>query len=147
MPYFDYCLFPVPTEKLDAYKAFSQRMAEVHRSMGLFTSPTACWTLNRTMARSFTPMVQEAKSRAQNCAIFPPQRPPVSENRHPVLDRVAEQSRARRAVAADPGGPGVQPRDDEELIFEGARLVAGGFFKLLKTWIDVPTAKQKTRCR
>jgi uncharacterized protein YbaA (DUF1428 family) len=27
----------------------------------------------------------------------------------------------------------VQPQDDEEIIFEGARLVAGGFFKLLET--------------
>ncbi len=29
--------------------------------------------------------------------------------------------------------PSVQPQDNEGAVFEGARLIAGGFFKLLET--------------
>jgi uncharacterized protein YbaA (DUF1428 family) len=34
MSYFDCYLIPVPDSKLEAYKAFSQRMAEVYREYG-----------------------------------------------------------------------------------------------------------------
>ncbi len=134
MSYFDCYLIPVPTDKLDAYRSFSERIAKVYREYGavcvidcILDAETADGT--QFHAEGAQSQVEDAQLRDFNAAAA------AKDGETIILSWTEWPSKSSRdellpRVLADPR---VQPRDDEGMIFEGARLVAGGFFKLLET--------------
>lgn len=86
------------------------------------------------MARSSMPRARKLMFRAPSSAIST-QRQPPKEGETVILSWTEWPSKDARddllpRVLADPR---VQPEDGEKAVFEGARLVAGGFAKLLDT--------------
>lgn len=134
MSYFDCYLVPVPTAKLDAYKLFSQRMAKVYREYGALRVIDCILDPETTDGTQFHAEgaqadVQGAELRDFNAAAA------TKEGETVILSWTEWPSKDARddllpRVLADPR---VQPEDGEKAIFEGARLVAGGFAKLLDT--------------
>ncbi len=132
MSYFDCYLIPVPAAKLDAYKLFSERIAEVYREYGAlrvtdcildpgtadgtqFHAEGAQAEVKRAELRDFK---AAAASQDGETVILSWTEWPSKDARDELLPR----------VLADPR---VQPKEGEDAIFEGARLIAGGFFELL----------------
>nr|WP_064245462.1 DUF1428 domain-containing protein [Rhizobium leguminosarum]OAP96833.1 hypothetical protein A4U53_37465 [Rhizobium leguminosarum] len=132
MSYFDCYLIPVATDKLDAYKLFTERMAKVYREYGalrvtdcIFDPATADGT--QFHAEGAKAEVQAAELRDFKTAAA------AKDGETVILSWTEWPSKDARdellpRVLADPR---VQPEDGEDAIFEGARLIAGGFFKLL----------------
>jgi uncharacterized protein YbaA (DUF1428 family) len=52
MSYFDCYLIPVRTEKLDAYRSFSERIVKVHREYGAIVWWSVCLMPRQRMAHS-----------------------------------------------------------------------------------------------
>ena len=132
MSYFDCYLIPVPAAKLTAYKDFSERMAAVYRDYGAirlvdcvldpdtadgsqFHADGAQSALEGTALRGFA---AAAAVREGETVVLSWTEWPSKEARDEALPR----------VLADPR---VQPDDDQEMIFDGRRLVAGGFLALI----------------
>lgn len=131
MTYIDGYLIPIAIDKLDAYKVFSEKIASVYREYGA--------------------------TRIVDCLLDPGD----GEQFHAdeARDALADAGPLRDFVAAADAGPGetvilswtewpskaardaglkkvlsdprVQPKPDEEMLFEGRRLVAGGFTRLM----------------
>lgn len=133
MSYFDGYLIPVPAEKLDAYRRFSAQMAAIYREYGavrivdgLLDPETADGTdfhadgaqagLEESELRDFR---AAAAARDGEVVILSWTEWPSKAKRDEALPR----------VLADPR---VQPEEGQEMIFEGRRLVAGGFFGLVE---------------
>jgi uncharacterized protein YbaA (DUF1428 family) len=134
MSYFDCYLIPVPTVKLGAYKAFSQRMAEVYREYGALRVTDCVLDSETTDGTQFH--ADGAQNEVQGAALRDfPEAAAARAGETVILSWTEWVNKAQRdallpRILADPR---VQPRDDEEMIFEGTRLVAGGFFRLLET--------------
>lgn len=132
MSCFDCYLIPVPAVRLEAYRRFSERMAVVYRDYGAvrlvdcmldpdtadgsaFHADGAQSALQDTVLRDFP---AAAASREDEVVVLSWTEWPSKQARDEALPR----------VLADPR---VQPDDGQETIFEGHRLVAGGFLTLL----------------
>jgi uncharacterized protein YbaA (DUF1428 family) len=134
MSYFDCYLIPVPTGKMDAYKSFSRRMARIYREYGALRIVDCVLDEGVSDGTQFhaegaQDQVRDAQLRDFKTAAA------TEEGETVILSWTEWPSKEARdtllpRVLADPR---VQPQDGEETIFEGARLVAGGFFKLLQT--------------
>jgi uncharacterized protein YbaA (DUF1428 family) len=132
MSYFDYYLIPVSAAKLAAYKRFSELMAKVYREYGavrvvdcVLDPDTSDGT--RFHADGAQAQVQAASLRSFQTAAA------TKAGEIVVLSWTEWPSKTARdeglpRVLADPR---VQPEDGQEVVFEGTRLVAGGFFKLV----------------
>ncbi|WP_164813786.1 DUF1428 domain-containing protein [Sinorhizobium medicae] len=122
------------SHRLDAYKLFSQRMAKVYREYGALRVIDCILDPETTDGTHFHAEgaqadVQGAELRDFNAAAA------TKEGETVILSWTEWPSKDARddllpRVLADPR---VQPEDGEKAIFEGARLVAGGFAKLLDT--------------
>jgi uncharacterized protein YbaA (DUF1428 family) len=132
MPYFDCALIPVPTGKLAAYKTFSEAIARVYRECGAtrvvdcvldaaggqgadFHAEGAREALAEAVLRDFP---RAADARAGETVV-------LSWTEWP--SKAARDAGLQRALA----DPRVQPQPGEPALFEGHRLVAGGFTQLL----------------
>ncbi|MGB3814060.1 MAG: DUF1428 domain-containing protein [Shinella sp.] len=133
MTYIDGYLIPIATDKLDAYKAFSEKIASVYREYGAI--------------------------RIVDCLLDPGDDDGKQFHADEARDALADAGPLRDFIAAADAGPGetvilswtewpskaardaglkkalsdprVQPKPDEEMLFEGRRLVAGGFTRLM----------------
>lgn len=134
MSYFDCYLIPLPTEKLGAYKTFSQRMAEVYREYGALRVTDCVLDSDTIDGTQFHAEGVQSEVQGAELRDFPAAAA-ARAGETVILSWTEWVSKAQRdallpQILADPR---VQPRNDEEMIFEGTRLVAGGFFKLLET--------------
>ncbi|NMJ39966.1 DUF1428 family protein [Roseomonas sp. JC162] len=132
MPYVDCYLIPVPEPKLEAYRRFSTEMAAVYREYGAgrivdclldagtadgaaFHADGAQADLAGTPLRDFR---AAAAARTGEVVVVSWTEWPSKAVRDDALPRILADAR-------------VQPKDGEEAIFEGRRLVAGGFHMLI----------------
>lgn len=132
MAYFDGYLIPVATDKLEAYRVFSEKIAAVYREYGAtrivdcvldagaedgaqFHADEARDALGTGPLRNF-PIAADA--RAGETVILSWTEWPSKQARDTGLEK----------ALADPR---VQPQPGEDVLFEGRRLVAGGFNLLM----------------
>lgn len=133
MAYVDGYLIPISAGKLGAYKAFSKKIAAVYRECGA-TRVVDC-LFDPDIANSEQFHADEARGELADAG--------------PLRDFIsAADARAGETVilswtewpskqARDSGlkkalsDPRVQPKAGEDALFEGRRLIAGGFTKLL----------------
>jgi len=133
MSYFDCYLIPVPTAKLDAYKAFSQRMAVVYREYGALRVIDCRLDSATSDGTHFHADGAQSEVQGEELRDFPAAAA-ARYGETVILSWTEWRSKVERdaqlpQILADPR---VQPRDVEEMIFEGDRLIAGAFYKLLE---------------
>ncbi|MCZ0736576.1 DUF1428 domain-containing protein [Phreatobacter sp. AB_2022a] len=132
MSYFDCYLIPVPTAKLAAYKDFSARMAVVYREHGAVRLVDCVLDPDTVDGAQFH--ADGAQSALEGAALRGfPAAAAVREGETVVLSWTEWPSKEARDAALPRvlADPRVQPDDDQEMIFEGRRLIAGGFLALL----------------
>jgi len=132
LSYFDCYLIPVRAEMLDTYKVFSQQLAALSREYGALRivdcllDPT---TSDGTQfhAESVQPELQSSALRdfPIAAATEPGETVILSWTEWPSKEK---RDDALPRLLADPR---IQPQEGQEAIFEGRRLIAGGFFKLV----------------
>lgn len=132
MPYFDCYLIPVPTAKLDAFKCLSQQMASVYREYGAVRQVDCILDPDTADGSQFHADGAQAQLQAAALRDFPTAAA-AQEGEIVVLSWTEWPSKSARdeglpRVLADPR---VQPQDNQEVIFEGKRLIAGGFLGLV----------------
>ena len=133
MPYYDAYLIPIVRDRLDAYRAFSEKIAAVYREHGatriteliLDDEGGAGDSFHAEGARDELP--ESLRDFAAAAAADPAETVILSWTEWP--DRAA-RDRGLTAVLADPR---VQPDPADGVIFEGRRLVSGAFTHLA-TW-------------
>lgn len=134
MSYFDCYLIPVPTTKLDMYKSFSERIVRVYREYGA-RGVVDC-VLDEAVVDGTQFHAEGAQAQVQDALLRDFKAAAATKEGETVIlswtEWPSKEARDRDLplVLADPR---VQPHNNEETIFEGARLIAGGFFKLLET--------------
>jgi uncharacterized protein YbaA (DUF1428 family) len=133
MSYYDCALIPVPTGKLDAYKAFSAHVAAVYREYGA-VSVIDC-LLDRDTAYDASFHAEGARETLDDDALRDFSTAADARDGEVVIlswtewpDKPTRDEGTRRALA----DPRIQPKPGEEVIFEGQRLIAGSFTPLLK---------------
>lgn len=132
MSYFDCYLIPVPITKLDSYKHFSERMASVYREYGA-VRVVEC-VLDPDAADGALFHADEAQAQVQAASLRDFHAAAATRSGEIVVlswtEWLSKSERDERLprVLADPR---VQPEDGQEVIFEGTRLIAGGFSKLI----------------
>jgi len=132
MSYFDCSLIPVPRAKLEAYRRFSEHMAGIAREYGAVRQVDC--VLDPETADGAAFHAEEARDVLQGVTLRDFPLAAAAEGGETVILSWTEwPSKAARdeglpRMLADPR---VQPEPGQETIFEGRRLVAGGFFKLL----------------
>lgn len=132
MSYFDAYLIPVPEAKLDAYRLFSERIAAVYREYGALRVVDGLLDPDTADGTSFHAEEARAELGAAPLRDFRAAAA-AGPGDVVVLSWTEWPSKAARdaclpRVLADPR---VQPAEGEDTIFEGSRLVAGGFLKLM----------------
>lgn len=133
MSYVDCYLIPVPTNQIDAYREFSERISRVYRDYGALRIVDCVLDDNTADGKEFH--AEDARSTLQEVAL---RNFPVAADARAgetvVLSWTEWPSKSARdellpQVLSDPR---VQPEEGQKVIFEGTRLIAGGFFKLLE---------------
>ncbi|WP_370677683.1 DUF1428 domain-containing protein [Pleomorphomonas sp. PLEO] len=129
MSYFDCYLIPVPETKLETYRHFSKKIASVYRDYGAVRvidcvlDPDAQFHADEARAEIDAAALRDFRAAAA-----------TSPGEVVVLSWTEWPSKTVRDeclphVLSDPR---IQPEDGEDAIFEGKRLVAGGFFKVME---------------
>jgi uncharacterized protein YbaA (DUF1428 family) len=132
MSYFDCYLIPVPTIKLETYKRFSEKMASVYREYGAVRVVDCVLDPDTADGAQFH--ADEAQAQVQAASLRDFQAAAATRTGEIVVlswtewPSKSDRDECLLRVLADPR---VQPEDGQEVIFEGARLIAGGFFKLI----------------
>lgn len=134
MSYFDAYLIPVPEGKLAQYEAFSARISAVYREYGALRVIDCLLDPETADGAAFHAEGAREAAAAAELRDFQ-----AAADTRPgevvVLSFTEWPSKAVRddtlpRVLADPR---VQPDPDEDMIFEGTRLVAGGFHTLVES--------------
>ena len=134
MSYFDGYLIPVPVNKLDAYKRFSEKIAKVYREYGAIRIVDC--VLDDDAANSAEFHAEEARSALdddkQGLRDFGTAAA-IEAEETVILSWTEWPSKAVRDEGLERAlrDPRVQPVEGEEILFEGRRLIAGGFNKLM----------------
>lgn len=132
MSYFDCYLIPVDAAKLDAYAEFSESIGAVYREYGALRVVDCVLDPETADATQFH--ADGAKSDLQGLALRDfAAAAATREGEIVVLSWTEWRSKQARdealpRVLADPR---VQPQPGQQPMFEGARLIAGGFRKLI----------------
>jgi len=132
MSYVDGYLIPLPLAKLAAYRQFSAQVAQVYREHGALRVVDCI--LDADVANGAGFHAQEARSELGNAELRDFERAAaVTHGETVILSWTEWPSKAARdeGLAKALADPRVQPDDAEEMLFEGRRLIAGGFNKLL----------------
>ncbi|MDE2445247.1 MAG: DUF1428 domain-containing protein [Alphaproteobacteria bacterium] len=133
MSYFDCYLIPVATNKLEAYRLFSEEVARVYQEYGA-TRVVDC-VLDTDAADGMQFHAVEARDKLN---ISPEQlrdfqvAAAITAGETVVLSWTEWPNKAARdlGLAKALADPRIQPKEGQEILFEGHRLVAGGFSKL-----------------
>ena len=134
MSYFDCYLIPVATEKLEAYKQFSEQIAKVYREYGAIRIVDCVLNADATNGALFH--AEEAREALKESA--EPLRDfqtaaAIKTGEIVVLSWTEWPSKTARdsGLAKALSDPRVQPKEGQGVLFEGRRLIAGGFAKLI----------------
>jgi uncharacterized protein YbaA (DUF1428 family) len=132
MSYFDCALIPVPTAKLAAYKSFSEQMARISLEYGVLRQVDCVLDPDAGNGAKFH--AEEARDLLQGVKLRDfPMAAAAQDGETVILSWTEWPSKEARdqglpRLLADPR---VQPQDGQETLFEGRRLIAGGFLKLV----------------
>ncbi|SEP81355.1 Uncharacterized conserved protein YbaA, DUF1428 family [Devosia sp. YR412] len=134
MSYFDCYLIPVPVYKMAEYKEFSAEMAAVYVEYGAIAVVDCVLDEQQADGTQFHADGAKDEVGAHDlrdfmmaAAVRPGETVVISWTEWPNKEF---RDRQLPQVLADPR---VQPTEDQGVIFEGARLVSGGFIGLAKT--------------
>jgi uncharacterized protein YbaA (DUF1428 family) len=134
MSYFDCYLIPVAADKMEAYKLFSEEIARVYKEHGAVRIVDLAFDAQAAEGVQFH---AEGARDALNEAAVPlrdfPMAAAVEDGESVILSWTEWPSKAARdaGLAQALSDPRVQPQQGQEVLFEGRRLIAGGFFKLI----------------
>jgi uncharacterized protein YbaA (DUF1428 family) len=134
MSYFDGYLIPVPTNKLDAYKRFSQEIAKVYREHGAIRIVDCVLDTKAAEGGQFH---AEGAREALGQAGAPCRDFQVAAAAEPGETVILSWTEWPNKAARDAGlakalsDPRVQPKEGQDVLFEGRRLIAGGFAALI----------------
>lgn len=134
MSYVDGYLIPLEASRLEEYKCFSRQVAEVYREHGA-TRVVDC-QLDRAVANDAAFHAEQARHDLDADAA------PLRDFETAAAARSGETvilswtewpSKEARDIglAKALADPRLQPKDGEAMLFEGRRLIAGGFLKLI----------------
>jgi uncharacterized protein YbaA (DUF1428 family) len=133
MAYYDCALIPVASDKLEAYRRFSAQVSAVYREHGAIRVIDCVLDAETAYDASFH--AEEARESLDGTALRDfPEAAAASEGECVILswtewpDKAARDAGLKSALA----DPRIQPQEGEEVIFEGSRLIAGSFHKLLE---------------
>lgn len=136
MAYVDGYLIPIRHDRREAYKAHSAKVAAIYREHGALRV-VDCWMDEEPQssgafhAEGARAALDEASEGARDFRMAagagPDEAVVLSWTEWP--DKAARDAGLAQALA----DPRLQPGDDEEVIFEGRRLVSGGFAVILDT--------------
>lgn len=132
MSYFDCALIPVPTAKLEVYKRFSEQMAKISLEYGAVRQVDC--VLDPASADGAAFHAEDAREALEGVSLRDfPMAADAQAGESVVLSWTEWPSKAARdeglpRMLADPR---VQPQEGEDMLFEGRRLIAGGFVKLI----------------
>lgn len=133
MTYFDFALIPLSAEKLEAYRVFSEAVSRVYREFGaLRVVDSVLDEADRPGAEFHAEGAREALAELTLRRF--PQAAAAEDGEIVILsvtewpDKSTRDAGLQRALA----DPRVQPKPGEEVLFEGRRLVAGGFLRLFE---------------
>lgn len=134
MSYFDGYLIPVPTAKLDAYKDFSEQVAKVYREYGAVRIVDCLLDPDTSNGAEFHAVeARDALDETDKPLRDFPTAAAVKAGETVILSWTEWPSKAARdaGLAKALSDPRVQPQDGQEVLFEGRRLIAGGFVTLM----------------
>lgn len=128
MPFCDITIVPVPTDKKDAYLQFSKRMGDIYRELGASRVTDFWQDDDASGAPDFHAEDAMATYDAGNLPGF--RKLAGAVDGQTVVVSITEwptrQSRDS-GVKAAVSDPRIQATMDEEPIFDGSKLIAGGF--------------------
>lgn len=135
MSYVDAYLVPVAVSKLEAYQRFSRKVAEVYREYGA-TRIVEC-LLDNTVANTVTFHAEGARLdlEGENAPARDFKIAADAQADETVIlswTEWASKEARNEGLAKALADPRIQPRDGEEMLFEGRRLIAGGFSTLIE---------------
>lgn len=132
MAYYDCALIPVPEGKIEAYRVFSEKIAAVYREYGALRVVDCL--LDNEMGDGAEYHAEGARDALEGVALRDfPMAAAVEEGEVVVLSwtewpsKTVRDEGLKRALA----DPRVQPQEGEDVLFEGRRLIAGGFTQLM----------------
>ncbi|MDZ4312309.1 MAG: DUF1428 domain-containing protein [Cypionkella sp.] len=128
-PYFDCYLIPVATAKLAAYKRFSQQMMAVYVEYGAVRITDCILDPATTDGTQFHAEAAQDRLQASTLRDFPTAAA-TQAGETVILSWTEWPSKAIRDAALPRvlADPRVQPKPGEDMIFDGSRLISGGFF-------------------
>lgn len=134
MSYIDGYLIPLETSKLEEYQRFSRHVAEVYREYGA-TRVVDC-QLDRTVANDADFHAEQARHDldADEVPLRDFETAAAARSGETVILSWTEwPSKEARdlGLAKALADPRIQPKEGEKMLFEGRRLIAGGFLKLI----------------
>jgi uncharacterized protein YbaA (DUF1428 family) len=134
MSYFDGYLISVRTEKLEAYKRFSEQIAKVYREHGAIRIVDCVLDADATDGAQFHAVeardaLHESAGALRDFRLATA----IEAGETVVLSWTEWPSKAARdsGLANALSDPRVQPKEGQDALFEGRRLIAGGFAKLI----------------
>lgn len=134
MSYFDGYLIPVPTEKLDAYRRFSEKIATVYREHGALRIVDCVLDPDTADGAQFHADEAREALHVADAPLRDFRAAAAAEAGDTVVLSWTEwPSKAARdaGLAKALSDPRVQPQEGQEVLFEGRRLIAGGFVGLM----------------
>ena len=132
MAYYDCALIPVPQGKIEAYRVFSEKIAAVYRECGAVRVVDCL--LNEAAGEGAEFHAEEARDALDGVALRDfPMAAAAEAGEVVVLSWTEWPSKAVRDEGLERAlaDPRVQPQEGEEVLFEGRRLIAGGFTQLM----------------
>lgn len=134
MSYIDGYLIPLETSKLEEYKRFSGHIAEIYREHGA-TRVVDC-LLDRSVANDAEFHAEQARHDldADQVPLRDFETAAAAQSGETVILSWTEwPSKEARDIglAKALADPRIQPKEGETMLFEGRRLIAGGFLKLI----------------
>lgn len=132
MSYIDGYLIPLETSKLEEYQRFSRHVAEVYREYGAMRVVDC--QLDRTVANDTDFHAEQARHDLDEVPLRDFEAAAAARSGETVILSWTEwPSKEARdlGLAKALADPRIQPKEGEKMLFEGRRLIAGGFLKLI----------------
>ncbi|WP_378949450.1 DUF1428 domain-containing protein [Mesorhizobium sp. ANAO-SY3R2] len=134
MSYVDGYLIPLETSKIEEYISFSRHVAEVYREHGAMRVVDC--QLDRTVVNDAEFHAEQARQDldAEGTPLRDFETAAATQSGETVILSWTEwPSKEARDIglAKALADPRIQPKEGEKMLFEGRRLIAGGFLKLI----------------